>query len=65
VVPVWSTYKDGAWGKSHILDVKPGTQAWYPTVDILPAGSLLFTWSSRSDDRVTIETRKIALVGTE
>ena len=62
VFPVWNRYRDGAWSVSQALDVRAGAQAWYPTVDALADSSLQFAWSSRSDDRVTIETLNVTPV---
>ncbi len=57
VVPVWSVYGgDGIWNKSQILNILPEADAWYPTVELLPDGSQAIAWSSRSPERVTIET---------
>jgi hypothetical protein len=56
VVPMWATYSDGMWGEAEELPVRPGAEAWYPDVNILPGGQALLYWSSQSADDVTIET---------
>jgi hypothetical protein len=55
VVPVWRKYLEGVLDEMKALSVRPEADAWYPTADLLPDGSLVFAWSSRSSDRVTIE----------
>jgi len=59
VVPVWSKYENGLWYTEQVLSVRDGADAWYPTAGLLPDGSVVVTWSSRSTDRATIETRKV------
>jgi putative Ca2+/H+ antiporter (TMEM165/GDT1 family) len=63
VVPIWNKYADGMWDDAQTLDVRPGADAWYPTVDSLPDGKLVIAWSSRSPDRVTIGTATVAFYG--
>jgi len=65
VVPVLSKYKDGAWSVGQELEVRSGADAWYPTVDLLDGDSLIVAWSSRSDDRVTIETETIEVIASD
>jgi hypothetical protein len=60
VVPIWNTYTDSAWGTAQSLAVRPEADAWYPTIDVLPDGRVVVTWSSRSPDRVTIEMATVA-----
>lgn len=55
-LPVWSRYQNGKWGAAKTLDVRSQAEAWYPRADLLADGSLVFCWSSRSQDRVTLET---------
>ena len=59
VIPVWKTYMNGAWGSAHSLSIKPGMDAWYPTAEPLSNGFGI-AWSSRSADRVAIETTIIS-----
>jgi hypothetical protein len=61
VVPVWSKYTEGAWRTPQVLQVRAGAEAWHPTVDLLPNGTIVFAWSSRAFDRTTIETFTIPL----
>jgi hypothetical protein len=61
VVPIWNKYVDGTWDEAQILGVCPEADAWYPTADLLPDGDLVIAWSSRSFDRVTIETTTLPL----
>ncbi|MGA1791502.1 MAG: PKD domain-containing protein, partial [bacterium] len=56
VIPVLKRYMDNVWHADHILSVREGTNAWYPLVERLPDGSPMVAWSSRSSDRVTIQT---------
>ena len=56
VVPVWNKYENGAWHTAQELSVRTEADAWYPTADLLPDGRLAIVWSSRSPDRVTVET---------
>ena len=62
VIPVWNRYREGAWSVAQTLAVRTAAHAWYPTVEVLPDNSLLLAWSSRSDDRVTIETVNVTPV---
>lgn len=59
VVPVLGKYRNGKWGNTQEFSVRAGADAWYPTVDLLPDGKVVVAWSSRSSDRVTIETEFI------
>jgi hypothetical protein len=61
IVPIWNKYADGMWDDAQTLSVQPGADAWYPTADFLPDGNLVITWSSRSYERVMIETVTLAL----
>lgn len=61
VVPVWSKYTEGVWSTPQVLQVRAGAEAWYPTVDLLPDGTIVFAWSSRAFDRTTVETFTIPL----
>jgi len=63
VVPVWSKYKGGLWYAPQQLKERPGYDSRYPTLDLLADGTLMVAWSSRSSDRVTIETRKPGVLG--
>ena len=56
VIPVWNKYADGMWHVARTLSVRPGADAWYPTLGLLPDGNPVIAWSSRSPDRVTIGT---------
>jgi hypothetical protein len=56
VLPVWSQYVQGTWDTPQLLAVRTNADAWYPTVTIMPAYRILFAWSARSADDVTIET---------
>jgi len=62
IVPVWNEYVNGAWHTPQVLGVRAGADACHPTVDLLPDGTPVFAWSSRCNDRVTIETRRMAEV---
>lgn len=53
------------WDEAQILGVRPEADAWYPTADLLPDGDLVIAWSSRSFDRVTIETTTLPLGGED
>jgi hypothetical protein len=55
ITPIWNQYSEGTWNIPRALNTRVGADAWYPQVDVL-TDTLLFTWSSRSSDRVTIET---------
>jgi hypothetical protein len=55
VVPIWNQFSEGSWNIPQILNVETDYDAWYPTVDIMPDGKPVFTWSSRSPDYVTID----------
>ena len=55
VIPILRTYNDGYWGPEQQLNVPVNSEAWYPTVAFLPEGKPVAIWSSRSNDRVTIE----------
>jgi hypothetical protein len=59
VIPIWSKYADNAWSSARELNVRSGANAWYPTIGRLPDGNVMAAWSSRSDDLVTIEMKKI------
>lgn len=61
VVPVWNKYANGMWHDAQTLGVRSGADAWYPTLDLLSGGRLTIAWSSRSHDRVTIETDTITI----
>ena len=61
VVPVWSKYTEGVWRTPQVLQVRAGAEAWHPTVDLFPDGTIVFAWSSRTFDRTTIETFTIPL----
>ncbi|MFL7794391.1 MAG: hypothetical protein AB8I69_19775, partial [Anaerolineae bacterium] len=61
VVPIWSKYTGGVWSTPQILQIRAGSEAWYPTVDLLPDKTIIFAWSSRDSDRTTIETFAIPL----
>lgn len=72
VIPIWNKYENGMWHDPQRLDTRPGTDAWYPTLEVLPNTAVVGAWSSRSPDRVTIETEilvqplvKIKHVSTE
>jgi hypothetical protein len=54
-VPVWKKYNGSGWSAEQVLAVPPGTDAHYPTVEVLPDFRVAFAWSSRSVDRATIE----------
>lgn len=56
VLPVWNQYMGGNWNIPRILNVRPNADAWYPTVQALSDGTIAFAWSSRTPDRMTIET---------
>ncbi|HID29351.1 MAG TPA: hypothetical protein EYP19_05030, partial [Desulfobacterales bacterium] len=56
VVPVWNWFRDTTWHIPQTLTVRPEADAWYPTAELLPDNRLVIAWSSRSSDRVTIET---------
>jgi hypothetical protein len=60
IVPVLRKYEDGVWDCEQKLGVRPAADAWYPTA-VAANGALAVTWSSRSADRVTIETQMIEL----
>ncbi|MBC8492311.1 MAG: hypothetical protein H8D43_00895 [Chloroflexi bacterium] len=64
VVPVWNKYENGVWHTAQELSVRTEADAWYPTADLLPDGRLAIVWSSRSPDRVTIETEYPSLTPT-
>lgn len=59
VVPVWNKYQDGRWQTAEELTVPPDANAWYPTAGPLDDGRIVFAWSSRSADLVTIETQTV------
>ncbi|MBA7663440.1 hypothetical protein ES703_71481 [subsurface metagenome] len=59
VVPMYAKYADGGWLSPKELSVRPDANAWYPIVGQLPNGKVLVAWSSRSDDRVTIEMQVV------
>ena len=56
IVPCWNIYQNDSWGISEDLPVREGANAWYPTIEYLPEGKVVMAWSSRSDDRVCVET---------
>ncbi len=56
IVPVWRRYSNSAWGTEHVLSVNAGADAYYPSADMLADGRLAIAWSSRSADRVGIQT---------
>jgi len=58
VFPVYNRYTDDNWGIARELGVRPDADAWYPIVERLPDGVVMAVWSSRSDDRVTIEMQQ-------
>jgi uncharacterized repeat protein (TIGR01451 family) len=55
-VPVWRTWANSAWSTDHVVPVRSGADAFYPTADALPDGRIAMTWSSRSADRASLET---------
>jgi len=54
--PGYSHYVDGVWSSATMLNIRSGAVADKPNGCMLSDGSLAFTWSSRSDDRSTIES---------
>ncbi|MBZ5590850.1 MAG: discoidin domain-containing protein [Acidobacteriia bacterium] len=54
-VPVWKRWANSAWGADHVLAVKDGADAYYPSMELLADGRLAIAWSSRSADRASIE----------
>jgi hypothetical protein len=54
IIPVWNKYENGGWHDAQTIGVRPGADAWYPTVEILPDGAVVSAWSSRCPDHVTI-----------
>ncbi len=56
ISPVLKTLQNGNWDTVREFTVRPGADAWYPTVEVLKDGRPLVAWSARSADRVTIET---------
>jgi len=51
------------WGNERQLSCPSSTSAWYPTVEYMPDGKIVAAWSSRSNNRITIETETIAYAG--
>ncbi len=62
VVPAWSRYANGTWEAPQTVPVPAGSAAWYPTAALLPNGTLILAWSSRSATRVTLTTHTVAAV---
>jgi len=59
VVPVLRKYESDAWYIPQGLEMADGYNVWYPTIELLANGTLMVAWSSRSRERVTIETQTI------
>jgi uncharacterized repeat protein (TIGR01451 family) len=56
IVPVLKKYAGSQWSSEQVFTVRPGADAYYPSLGVLPDGRLVVAWSSRSADRVTVET---------
>ncbi len=57
IVARWNEFREGQWNVPRALSLRPSAEAWYPSVNVLPEGQLIFAWSSRSADYVTIEAK--------
>ena len=54
-VPVWKRWANSAWEADHVLAVRAGADAYYPSMERLADGRLAIAWNSRSADRASIE----------
>ncbi|MCK4410139.1 MAG: hypothetical protein KAW67_08640, partial [Candidatus Eisenbacteria sp.] len=55
IVPAWSRLTGDGWQDPEFLTVRAGSETWYPKPACLSDGRVAVVWSSRCNERATLE----------